>query len=110
MSYELSPRTDALQDFLAGQGWLQEGERVLDAERAGEGNMNRTLRARTDRRTLILKQSCNYCAKFPEIPAPIERIETEVEFYRVAARSTELAARMPKVPVSYTHLTLPTKA
>ena len=97
MSYELSPRTDALQDFLAGQGWIQEGERVLDAERAGEGNMNRTLRARTGRRTLILKQSCNYCAKFPEIPAPIERIETEVEFYRVAARSTELAARMPKV-------------
>jgi 5-methylthioribose kinase len=95
--FELSLRTDALQAFLAEQGWLQDDERVLGAERAGEGNMNRTLRARTDRRTLILKQSCDYCAKFPEIPAPIERIETEVEFYRLAARSTELAARMPKV-------------
>lgn len=59
--------------------------------------MNRTLRARTDRRSLILKQSFPYCAKFPEIPAPIERIGVEVAFYDVARRSPVLARRMPAI-------------
>jgi 5-methylthioribose kinase len=57
--------------------------------------MNRTLRVYTDQRSLILKQSFPYCAKFPDIPAPIDRIKTEVAFYDIARRSKTLSARMP---------------
>ncbi len=97
LSFELSNDPIATQRFLAEQGWLQDDERVVDVAKAGEGNMNRTLRATTDRRSLILKQSFAWCAKFPDIPAPIERIATEVAFYEVARRAPALASHMPAI-------------
>jgi 5-methylthioribose kinase len=97
MSFELSTEPLAIQHFLDEQGWIESGEKVVKAEKAGEGNMNRTVRVRTNHRSLILKQSYTYCAKFPDIPAPIDRIAVEVEFYGIARRSEVLAARMPAV-------------
>lgn len=97
MRFELSTTPEPIGRFLLERGWLEPGERVSAALRAGEGNMNRTVRVRTDRRSLILKQSCAYCARFPEIPAPIDRIAVEVEFYRIARRSPRLARRMPEI-------------
>jgi len=88
---------ESVQTYLAQQGWIEDGEQVAGASRAGEGNMNRTVRITTDRRSLILKQSLPYCAKFPEILAPIERIETEVGFYSIARRNAALAAVMPRI-------------
>lgn len=88
---------NSLQAYLRRREWIEDEESVTDASRAGEGNMNRTVRVTTDRRSLILKQSLPYCAKFPDIPAPIERIETEVGFYAIAHRSSELAAVMPRI-------------
>jgi 5-methylthioribose kinase len=97
MRFELSTETTPIQDFLDQQGWTHSGETVETAERAGEGNMNRTIRVRTNLRSVILKQSYPYCAKFPDIPAPIDRIAFEVKFYDIARRSEGLAARMPRV-------------
>ena len=97
MRLELSIDIPATEVFLDRCGWRLDGEIVEAVESAGEGNMNRTLRVRTSRRSIILKQSFAYCAKFPEIPAPIERIETEVAFYEIAHRAPTLSARMPKV-------------
>ena len=97
MSFALSTQAEEIQLFLDHQAWLEPDERVESAERAGEGNMNRTVRVRTDRRSFILKQSYPYCAKFPDIPAPIERIAIEVEFYRIARRSEILAEHMPEI-------------
>ncbi len=59
--------------------------------------MNRTLRACTNQRSLILKQSFPYCARFPEIPAPIDRIASEVAFYGLARQVPALAAHMPEI-------------
>lgn len=97
MRFELSTDSTPIQAFLDQRGWLESGESVLGVDRAGEGNMNRTVRVRTDRRSFILKQSYPYCAKFPEIPAPIDRIAVEVEFYRIARKSRTLASHMPEV-------------
>ena len=37
-----------IEEYLRRRGWLKEGERVLDVSRAGEGNMNCTLRVCTE--------------------------------------------------------------
>jgi len=97
MRFELTPETDSIEHFLASRGWLQAGESVVSAGPAGKGNMNQTLRVQTDKRSFILKQSYPYCAKFPDIPAPLERIDIEVQFYGIARRSAALAAAMPEV-------------
>jgi 5-methylthioribose kinase len=64
--------------------------------------MNRTLRAvvrSSDRpqRTLILKQAVPYVARYPHIPAPVERLTVEHAFYAIIARSPALALRTPEV-------------
>ena len=97
MNFELETDPGAIEAFLTARKWLEPGERVERAAIAGEGNMNRTVRVSTDRRSVVLKQSRPYCVKFPDIPAPIERLAVEVDFYTRASASPTLAARMPRV-------------
>ncbi|MEE2662854.1 MAG: phosphotransferase [Myxococcota bacterium] len=97
MSFELETDSEAIDAFLRERQWLAADERVTGAALAGEGNMTRTVRIRTTQRSLVLKQSRPYCVKFPDIPAPIERLATEVRFYRVASTNPILAGRMPRV-------------
>jgi 5-methylthioribose kinase len=44
---------------------------------------------------LILKQSVPFVAKYPDIPAPVERITTEAAFYRVTRSHAAIARYMP---------------
>jgi len=97
VSFELETDSQTIDVFLRERQWLDRNERVTRAALAGEGNMNRTVRVWTTRRSLVLKQSRSYCVKFPDIPAPIERLATEVRFYRVASANPILAARIPRV-------------
>ncbi|MEO1013132.1 MAG: phosphotransferase, partial [Bacteroidota bacterium] len=62
----------------------------------GEGNMNVVLRIRTNRRSLILKQSRPYVQKYEQIPAPLERIAVEHFFYKTI-QNAALGAHLPKV-------------
>lgn len=78
-------------------GWLDGREQIVAAERAGEGNMNCTLRVRTDQRTFVLKQARPWVEKYPSIPAPVDRSLIEGQFYQIAATRRELAALMPKL-------------
>jgi 5-methylthioribose kinase len=88
----------ALDAYLAGGGRLAVGESVVGAEKAGEGNMNYTLRVRTSgARTLIVKQSRPWLEKYPQITAPFERTRTEARFYEVVEASIEVSARMPRL-------------
>lgn len=77
-------------------GWLSANETILGLSHAGEGNMNRTLRAETGSRTFILKQSVPYVAKYPQIAAPEERIMVEDHFYRAIEADGPLRMRMPR--------------
>lgn len=84
--------------FLRENGWIAPSRRVTAIERAGEGNMNLTVRAQfDDGSTLILKQSRGYVEKYPQIAAPAERILTEIAFYRAVAPWVELATHMPEL-------------
>lgn len=86
---------DGLTAFLADAGLLADGERVVDAAKAGEGNMNLTLRVDMGGRTLIVKQARPWVEKYPSIPAPVERAEVEAAFYTLVGDDEVLAARMP---------------
>ena len=44
---------EGIEGYLRRRGWLREGEQIKDVSRAGEGNMNCTLRVRTEGRSCI---------------------------------------------------------
>lgn len=83
--------------YLAARGWLAAGETVLTAARAGEGNMNYTLRVRTSQRALIVKQARPWVEKYDFIPAPWDRARVEAAFYGAVAGAPAVAARMPRL-------------
>ena len=62
-----SPKTDRRRSsaHLQRLGWIEPNETLEALEPAGAGNMNRTLRARLPQRTLVLKQSVPFVAKYP---------------------------------------------
>ena len=77
--------------------WLPIDVQLTAAATAGDGNMNRTLRVDTDGSpaTLILKQSVPFVAKYPDIPAPIERASAEAAFYGAIAGHHNVQDRTP---------------
>lgn len=97
MTFVLDPsRPSELQNFLRARGLLAADRQLAHLERAGEGNMNLTLRARfDDNRSLIVKQSRAWVEKYPTIAAPETRILSEIAFYRAVAGEPALARRMP---------------
>lgn len=84
-----------LARHLVGLGVLDRAERITDLRPAGEGNMNCTLRIRTDRRSFIVKQARPWVEKYPQFAAPWDRALREAEFYRLVQRAPEAAALMP---------------
>src|SRR5262245_43466444 len=88
---------DGVRAYLERRGWLSPGETVRGCERAGEGNMNLTLRVRTDRRTFIVKQARPWVEKYDHIAAPWERGESERWFYERVAAIPEVAGHMPRL-------------
>jgi len=82
----------AIQTRMRELDWLRRDECLVELSSPGEGNMNRTLRADLGDRSLILKQSTPFVVKYPEIPAPAERIEVEAAFYQAIADGAASAA------------------
>jgi 5-methylthioribose kinase len=77
-------------------GWTRHAIKSL--ETAGQGNMNRTLRAHLDDgSSIILKQSLDHVAKYPDIAAPITRIGVEAAFYAAIAPHTKLSMNTPQL-------------
>ena len=73
------------------------GATVVGAEKAGEGNMNCTVRVRTSDGSFILKQSRPWLEKYPQIAAPFDRALAEGRFYRLVAPSPTVAGTMPRL-------------
>ncbi len=82
---------------LGRAGVLATDERVVSVALAGQGNMNRTLRVRTSERSLIVKQSFPWVAKYPQFAAPWDRIAGEHAFYERVSGVAGVGARMPAV-------------
>jgi 5-methylthioribose kinase len=86
-----------LTAYLRERGWIEPDETVCGAGKAGEGNMNYTLRVATAARSFILKQARPWVEKYPQIAAPIERAGVEGRFYEAIAGDAELSAMMPRL-------------
>ena len=88
---------DGLETYLGRLGVLGHGERVIAAARAGDGNMNCTLRATTDRRSVIVKQSRPWVEKYAQFAAPWDRACREIEFYQRVGPVPGIASMMPRL-------------
>ena len=84
-------------ELLQTLGIWKSGEQITHTEVPGESNMNLVLRIKTNLGSYILKQSKSYVRKYPQIPAPISRIEVEYRFLTVLNRNLYLASHSPKV-------------
>ncbi|MGH9319837.1 MAG: phosphotransferase [Vicinamibacteria bacterium] len=85
----------ALESYLRRKGWIAESEALLSAAKAGEGNMNLTLRVVTATKSFILKQARPWVEKYPGIAAPPERALVEIAFYRAVSSRPAIRSAMP---------------
>lgn len=92
---DINTPKETIADLLSGLGWIDK-EEIKDISSPGAGNMNVVLRVTTDQRTFILKQSRPYVQKYPDIPAPVERINTEYQFYK-AIKDPTLDRHVPEI-------------
>lgn len=93
----LPGQNEAIGRYLSNQAFLLPGETIQSTAKAGEGNMNVTILVTTNQRQFILKQSRAFVAKYPSIPAPIERIEVEYRYLSETNADPELAKLNPAV-------------
>ncbi|MCB0327587.1 MAG: phosphotransferase [Bdellovibrionales bacterium] len=85
-----------LEEYLRAKQWIDTEEKILQIERAGEGNMNCTFRVYTDAASFILKQSRPWVEKYPSIMAPFDRIYSEHLYYTICSSQPLLQRMMPK--------------
>ncbi|MBL9170281.1 MAG: phosphotransferase [Verrucomicrobiales bacterium] len=86
-----------LEGYLLSLKILSPGQKVRSAARAGDGNMNCTLRVETTDSSLIVKQARPWVEKYPQFAAPWERAFSEAEFYRIVDAHPPLASLMPRL-------------
>jgi 5-methylthioribose kinase len=86
----------SLEELYSLPLWIS-GEKLVSSKSAGESNMNLVLRVKTNLRSVILKQSKPFVRKFPQIPAPIERIKIELSYYQLVEDDELLKGYSPKV-------------
>ncbi len=93
----LTANIETVEKYLHSQSWLKTGEKITSTEVPGDGNMNFTLRVKTNRRSFILKQSREYVEKYPQVEAPVTRTLREAEFYGLVSGHSNLKSKMPKL-------------
>lgn len=85
-----------LQNYLLTKGWIDKEDKIIFIEKPGEGNMNVVLRLKTEKKSVILKQSRPFVQKYQQIEAPLDRITVEYEFYN-ALNGEALQSHLPKI-------------
>jgi 5-methylthioribose kinase len=93
----LADQAAAVEAHLRRLGWIEQHEQITGMEVPGQGNMNRLLRIRLTSRSVILKQAVPYVARYPQIPAPVTRLEAEAAFYRTVAAHPGLRRHTPEL-------------
>lgn len=87
----------AMDAYLHKQGWLSAGEKIISAQKPGEGNMNYVLRITTPNRSFILKQSRPWVEKYPQIAAPVIRTLVEAQFFQTVEKYASMSVFTPKL-------------
>lgn len=88
---------EGLERYARQQGFIGPTQSLHSAQKAGEGNMNLTLRLTTAEGSLILKQARPWVEKYPHIEAPADRSLVEIAFYEAAAKRPALRNAMPRL-------------
>ena len=86
---------EGLPAYLLKKGLIDHDEKVISTEKPGEGNMNFVRRVTTDKRSFILKQGRPWVEKYPDIKAPVERLEVEAKYYKTIASDPFYSAYSP---------------
>jgi 5-methylthioribose kinase len=86
---------DGLGRYLLDRGVLSPADLPVRLARAGEGNMNCTVRVTAPRRRLVVKQGRPWVEKYDHIAAPWDRTLVEAAFYEAVAGDPHVAGRMP---------------
>lgn len=84
-----------LQNYLILNRVIQPDEKITELAMAGEGNMNLTLRAQLNGKSLIVKQANPFVQKYPSIAAPVERAEMEYAFFERVNANEKLSRYLP---------------
>ncbi|HWK11098.1 MAG TPA: phosphotransferase [Vicinamibacterales bacterium] len=88
----------AIARYLHDVGVLSSSNsRSVQVARAGDGNMNCTVRVIADGQPLIVKQGRPWVEKYDHIAAPWDRTLVEAAFYEAVTATIELAHRMPRL-------------
>lgn len=96
--FQLDPADPASAErHLRRLGWIAADDTVASLRKAGEGNMNLVLRVDLGWRSLIVKQSRPWVEKYPDIPAPADRVLVEAAFYGAVADHGSVAGLMPRL-------------
>ena len=88
---------EELERYARQQEFIGPTQSLHSAQKAGEGNMNLTLRLTTAESSLILKQARPWVEKYPHIEAPADRSLVEIAFYEIAAKRPALRDAMPRL-------------
>jgi len=88
---------ERLEEYLRRNGFMAETEELRSVGRAGEGNMNLTLRVVTSESSFVLKQARPWVEKYPQIAAPVDRALVEIAFYEAVATLPEVRRTMPRL-------------
>ncbi|MEM8964957.1 MAG: phosphotransferase [Bacteroidota bacterium] len=87
----------ALEEYLHHQKWIDANEKIVSLEKPGEGNMNVVVRVITDQQRFIVKQPRPWVNKYPQVAAPMNRVEVEATFYELIATYNKLKASTPNL-------------
>ncbi|MDH3246412.1 MAG: phosphotransferase [Saprospiraceae bacterium] len=95
LSHEMDPAL--LLEYLLEENVTDKKPTTCILEVPGEGNMNVVLRMNLDHESLIIKQSKPYVNKYPQIPAPENRVLTEAAFYQYIQANETLRRMSPRL-------------
>lgn len=97
-AYFLDPENVAnVEAYLRKHNWLGLDEGITYIEKAGQGNMNLTLRVGAGERSFIIKQARSWVEKYPQIEAPAERSIVEANFYDIISSNKKLKQLTPEL-------------
>lgn len=89
---------EKIQHYLKEKAFIEDTESIVSLTKAGDGNMNATLKVETSLgKSMVVKQSRPFVKKFPELDAPEERIIAESAFYSLIEMKHPQKDSMPKL-------------
>ncbi|NVK51084.1 MAG: phosphotransferase [Cyclobacteriaceae bacterium] len=97
----LTLELDSPKEQLQALDCWNTNEIITRMSEVNDSNMNKVLRIHTNQRSVIAKQSRPFVRKFPQIPAPIERIQTEKRFFEEVHKNPVLAEYSPRILAWY---------